>query len=58
MFPLPYMTNFHFISLSCLSLQGARGLDGEPGPQGIPGAAVSSFPFIRPNDRFLKSNDK
>lgn len=50
------MTDFNFISLCCFFLQGARGLDGEPGPQGLPGAPVSSFPFTRPNDR-LFSND-
>lgn len=37
------MTDLNFISLFCF--QGARGFDGEPGPQGIPGAAVSSFSF-------------
>lgn len=45
------MTELIFISLSCF-LQGARGFDGEPGPRGIPGAFVSSFPLTRPHDLF------
>lgn len=40
------MTNLNFFFF----FQGARGLDGEPGPQGIPGAPVS-FLFTKPNDR-------
>lgn len=48
-------SQFHFFVL--FFLQGARGLDGEPGPQGLPGAPVSSFPFTRPSDR-LFSNDQ
>lgn len=50
--PLTYITDFNFISLSCF-FQGARGLDGEPGPQGLPGAPVSDFPFTKPNHRFF-----
>ena len=46
------MTDLIFSSMSC-SLQGARGFDGEPGPRGIPGAPVSSFPFTRPSDDFF-----
>lgn len=48
------MTDLNFIFSF---LQGARGLDGEPGPRGIPGAPVS-FPFTKPNDRFFFSNDQ
>jgi hypothetical protein len=43
-----------FISLSCF-LQGARGLDGEPGPQGLPGAPVSGFPFTKSGYGFFKA---
>lgn len=46
------MTERIFISLSCF-LQGARGFDGEPGPRGIPGAFVSSFPLTRHHDIFF-----
>ena len=47
-----YMTDLRFTSLSCF-WQGARGFDGEPGPQGLPGAPVSSFPSTRCSDSFL-----
>lgn len=52
MLPLTYMTDLSFFH--CLVfLQGARGLDGEPGPQGLPGAPVSDFPSTKPNDSFF-----
>lgn len=50
------MTNLNFFFF----FQGARGLDGEPGPQGIPGAPVSFFFFFLQNLMvgFFFSNDQ